>query len=59
MSESVVITGLGVVSPIGCTVERFWDSLCGSRFGAELVDCLDTSELPRKIAFQVRDSIPP
>ena len=58
MSESIVITGMGVVSPIGCTVERFWDSLCAGRSGAGPVDCLDTSELPRKIACQVRDSIP-
>ncbi len=59
MSESIVITGMGVVSPIGCTVERFWDSLCAGRSGATPVDCLDTSELPRKIACQVLDSIPP
>jgi 3-oxoacyl-[acyl-carrier-protein] synthase II len=59
VGEPIVITGMGVVSPIGCTVERFWESLCAGRSGAVPVDCLDTSELPRKIACQVRDSIPP
>jgi len=57
MSESIVITGMGVVSPIGCTVERFWDSLYAGRSGAAPVDGLDTSELSRKIACQVREPI--
>jgi len=29
----VVVTGLGVISPIGCTPERFWESLCQGRSG--------------------------
>ncbi|HUU85773.1 MAG TPA: beta-ketoacyl-[acyl-carrier-protein] synthase family protein [Phycisphaerae bacterium] len=57
MAEEIVITGLGVVSPIGCDQDRFWDSLCAGRSGAAPVDCLDTSELPRKIGCQVRQPI--
>jgi len=58
MSEQVVITGFGVLSPIGCDVASFWDALCAGRSGAGPVDCLDTSELPRKNACQIRRPIP-
>lgn len=27
MTRRVVITGLGVISPVGCGVEKFWNSL--------------------------------
>ena len=29
----VVVTGMGVVSPIGCGIEKFWDSLCNKQHG--------------------------
>ena len=57
MPDDVVITGFGVVSPIGCDEEHFWDSLCVGRSGAAAIDCLDTSELTRSIGCQVRDPI--
>ncbi len=55
MSESVVITGLGVVSPVGNSVDEFWEALRTGRSGAGPVTGRDTSELPRSIACQVRD----
>ena len=57
MADDVVITGLGVVSPIGCGEDRFWESLCVGRSGASTVDGLDTTELPRKTACQIREPI--
>jgi len=54
LSEPIVITGLGVVSPIGATAAEFWDSLVAGRSGAAPIDCLDTAELPRKIGCQVK-----
>ncbi len=54
MADDVVITGMGIVSPIGCGEAAFWDSLCCGRSGAGPVDGLDTTELSRKIACQVR-----
>ena len=57
MSDDIVITGMGILSPIGCGEEPFWESLCSGRSGAAPVDCLDTSDLSRKIACQVRDPI--
>lgn len=57
MTEQVVITGMGIVSPIGCGERAFWDALRDGRSGAAPVDTFDTSELPRKTGCQVRDPI--
>ena len=57
MSDDIVITGMGILSPIGCGEGPFWESLCNGWSGAAPVDCLDTSELSRKIACQVHHPI--
>ena len=57
MSDDIVITGMGIFSPIGCGEKPFWESLCTGRSGAAPVEGLDTSELSRKVACQVRDPI--
>ena len=57
MSDEVVITGMGIVSPIGCGEAAFWDALCNGRSGAAEVTGFDVSELPRKIACQVKEPI--
>ena len=54
MADDIVITGLGIVSPIGSGEVQFWDALCNGRSGASPVDCMDTAELPRSVACQVR-----
>jgi 3-oxoacyl-[acyl-carrier-protein] synthase II len=58
MTDDVVITGLGVVSPIGCDERSYWEGLCGGRCGAAEVEGFDTSELTRKMGCQVRASVP-
>ncbi len=57
MSDEVVITGMGIVSPIGNGEAAFWDSLSAGRSAAAVVDGLDTSDLTRRIACQVREPI--
>jgi 3-oxoacyl-[acyl-carrier-protein] synthase II len=57
MADDVVITGLGVISPIGGDERQFWEGLCQGRSGASPVDCLDAAELSRKIACQIRAPI--
>jgi 3-oxoacyl-[acyl-carrier-protein] synthase II len=58
MGDNIVITGLGVASPIGVGVAAFWEALCRGQSGASPVTGLDTAELPRKIACQVRAPLP-
>lgn len=51
----VVVTGMGIISPIGNTVEEFWDSLREKRVGIGEIDRFDTSDYRVKLAAQVRD----
>jgi len=53
--EQVVMTGLGVISPLGNHVEPFWDSLISGKSGITLIDSFDTSKHKAKIAGIVRD----
>jgi len=59
----VVITGLGVATPIGLGIESFWDGLLARRCGIRSVQCFDPSGLAARIAgelppFQLGDYIP-
>jgi 3-oxoacyl-[acyl-carrier-protein] synthase II len=49
----VVITGLGMVSPLACGVDATWERLLASRSGAGPIRGFDTSDLACKIAMQV------
>lgn len=57
MSDEVVITGMGIVSAIGVGEVPFWQSLVQGRSGVSPVDALDTTDLPRKNACQIREPI--
>ena len=49
MKRRVVITGVGVVSPIGIGKEAFWDSLKNGRSGVGALTFFDTTDYPCKI----------
>ena len=49
----VVVTGLGMVSPLGCGVETTWTRILEGRSGARKIDTFDVSDLPSKIACVV------
>jgi 3-oxoacyl-[acyl-carrier-protein] synthase II len=48
MKRRAVITGLGIVSPIGVGVERFWASARAGRSGITTATLFDASKLPRE-----------
>ncbi len=54
----VVVTGLGVVTPIGSTKDAFWDSLTNGRGGIDRVTRIDASQFTAQIAGEVRDFDP-
>ena len=59
MSERrVVITGLGVVSPLGCDLEVFWRSLLAGQSGIGPITRFDTTGLDCKIGGEVKDFHP-
>jgi len=49
----VVVTGLGMVTPLGCGVEITWQRLLAGQSGARRVESFDVSDLPAKIACQL------
>jgi 3-oxoacyl-[acyl-carrier-protein] synthase II len=49
----VVITGLGLVTPLACGVEETWTRLLAGQSGASLITKFRTDDLPTKIACQV------
>src|SRR5215813_6427524 len=49
----VVVTGLGMVSPLGCGVDTTWKRILDGRSGARKIDTFDVSDLPSKIACVV------
>ncbi len=51
----VVVTGLGVVSPIGIGVQAFWDALISRSSGIRVRDAFALTELPWRIGGDVRD----
>ena len=53
MMRRVVVTGLGMVSPLACGVEETWQRLLQGRSGAARIENFETSDLPCKIACQI------
>lgn len=49
----VVVTGLGLVTPLGCGVEYSWKKLLAGASGLRRIDRFDPSDLPAKVAGQV------
>lgn len=58
MDRRVVVTGLGVVSPIGNNVEIFWKNLCEGVCGIDFIKSMPTEGLQSNIAGEVKDFNP-
>jgi len=54
VKKRVVITGMGIVSPLGIGLEKNWGALCEGRSGVGPITRFDTSEYPAKIAGEVK-----
>ena len=57
-TRRVVITGIGVVSPVGNDVETFWENTVAGVSGVERSPILMRSDSPWKIAGEVKDFRP-
>lgn len=51
----VVVTGLGMVSPLGNTVESTWEGILAGKSGATPIEKFDTSAFTTQFACQVKD----
>ncbi|MCD5383242.1 beta-ketoacyl-ACP synthase II [candidate division WOR-3 bacterium] len=56
--KRVVITGLGVVTPVGLSKEVFWSSLLEGRSGVSSITRFDTSGFSVRIAAELKDFFP-
>ncbi|MBK1678869.1 beta-ketoacyl-ACP synthase II [Rhodocyclus tenuis] len=50
----VVITGLGIVSPVGNSVDEAWQNIVAGRSGIDHIKSFDTANFPVKIAGEVK-----
>lgn len=58
MSKRVVITGTGIISPVGLNTETFWESLINGRCGITKLEGFEDYNLPIKVAGRVKDFDP-
>ena len=56
--KRVVITGLGAITPVGCTVDTFWESLKSGKNGIDFITKFDTEGFTAKLAGEVKDFDP-
>ncbi|MCL2434777.1 MAG: beta-ketoacyl-ACP synthase II [Lentimicrobiaceae bacterium] len=56
--KRVVVTGMGVISPLGNDVETFWNNLADGVSGIDYIKNIDISKLPVKIAAEVKNYDP-
>ena len=54
----VVITGLGVITPVGNDLDTFWSNLKNGVSGIEMVQAFDTTDYDCRIAGEVRELRP-
>ncbi len=54
----VVVTGIGIVSPIGLTAASTWDALVNGRSGVALITAFDPTDFETQIAAEVGDFDP-
>ncbi len=58
MSRRVVVTGMGAITPIGNSVEEFWNGIKEEKIGFDKITYFDTTEYRAKLAAQVKNFDP-
>ena len=58
-NKRVVITGLGAVTPLGNSVQEFWDGMLAGKSGAEMITRFDAGQYATKFACEVKNLTPP
>ncbi|MEW5909929.1 MAG: beta-ketoacyl-ACP synthase II, partial [Thermodesulfobacteriota bacterium] len=58
VKRRVVITGIGLVTPLGVGVEESWSAICAGKSGIGMITRFDTSQFQTKIAGEVKNFNP-
>ena len=56
--DKVVVTGIGIISPIGTGIDSFWESLINGKSGITEITRFNTERYPTKIAGEIQDFNP-
>ena len=51
----VVVTGMGMITPLGLNVEQTWQTILAGKSGVTRVEDFDTTDYPTKIWAKVKD----
>ena len=54
MKRRVVVTGMGIISPLGIGVEDNWSAICNSRSGIDIITRFNTESFPVTFAGEVK-----
>ncbi|OFW62732.1 MAG: beta-ketoacyl-[acyl-carrier-protein] synthase II [Actinobacteria bacterium RBG_19FT_COMBO_36_27] len=54
----VVVTGLGIISPLGLEVDKFWNNLISGKSGVSRIEHFDVEKIASRIAAQIKDFKP-
>ena len=58
MPRRVVVTGMGAITPLGNSVDIFWEALKDGKNGIDKIDKFDVEDYPTQMAAQVKDFDP-
>ncbi|MFT8352259.1 beta-ketoacyl-ACP synthase II [Clostridium saccharoperbutylacetonicum] len=58
MNRRVVITGMGAVTALGVGADKLWGSIRSGKSGVSLIERVDVSDMPTKVASEVKDFDP-
>jgi 3-oxoacyl-[acyl-carrier-protein] synthase II len=58
MKRRVVVTGLGLITPLGTGMHKTWEGICKGTSGIDWISSFDSSEYPVQIAGEVKDFNP-
>lgn len=58
MNRRVVVTGTGIISPVGNNVATFWKNILDGVCGIDFITSIPTEDLPVKIAGEIKDFVP-
>ena len=53
--KRVVVTGLGALTPIGNTIEEYWNSLKNGVSGCDMIQSFDASKFKTQFACELKD----
>jgi 3-oxoacyl-[acyl-carrier-protein] synthase II len=58
IKRRVVVTGLGLITPLGCGIQKTWEGICKGASGIDRITSFDAAEFPVHVAGEVKDYHP-